>query len=380
MALPPDNMNDLLPQGIPGAAQARQMEGQVSRPPTRMLGNSPMAYWMREPLYMTRWTYLHRPSVWNRMGGTRGFEWHGLYGFKSIFAGGGGIGYGGEARTAPAAMQWILRGGGRGFEEVGRAFTRAGTRMDYLLHLRRYSQVTGSPTLQDFNLFSRTMSGIGVRMSQFGGGFRTGGVAGGLEGLGATRFARGVETVFGGKATRWGAFTTEGIRRGFTPAYLQRLQGIEDVVQRQVAARAGVRHFFSRRARRGLQREIVAAAGPTGWATLGPAGRAGVGRAIAFRGATRLAAGATVALNVALFGGILASLAQAGTRYIGETAWKLASDTRIPSLEFGRGVNPFMDPASMTERRRALQAIQSSQLNARRFIGQEAALMGQQSY
>jgi len=101
-----------------------------------------------------------------------------------------------------------------------------------------------------------------------------------------------------------------------------------------------------------------------------------------FQGATRLMQGVTVGLNIALFGGMLGTLAYEGSRVLAEQSFRLMHSNSIPRLEFGTGqlAAGFMTSGAMTERQRAIAAISNSSLNARRYMGNEAAIMSENMY
>lgn len=332
-----------------------------------------MNYWIKEPQYMARWTYFHRPGVWNAMGGPKGFQWHGLYGFKTLGAGGGGIGYTGGPRSVAPGMKWILRGGGAGLEAIGKGFQRAGV-------------ATGR----------RSIGGVGARVTYFGGGFRTGGLAGGIAN--ATTSDRGlamsrrVAGIFGGANTNFGRLRMPGITDDMLLG-LARSQGSDVVSQSMRAAAGGLDEALSRGVNRvgvgALFRPTARAASVVGGLTAeqqaaymltGQAGRRALGRSVMFKGGTQLMKAGTVAMNIALFGGTLANMAYTGTRALGEQALRMRMDRSAQQLEFGSGIDPFQSRGAMTERQRAVQAIQSSQINGRSYLGNEAALMADRRY
>lgn len=89
-------------------------------------------------------------------------------------------------------------------------------------------------------------------------------------------------------------------------------------------------------------------------------------------GARAAAAGAGLA-NIALVASIVGPMAYYGAKAVADTSQALIS--KIHTLEMGTGVfQPGMTMAATTERRRAIQMIQGSQLNARSAIGNEARL------
>lgn len=340
-------------------------------------GRNILSYWLREPYYMARWTYFHRPSVWNAVGGQRGLTWHGLYGFKTLLTGAGGVSYTGGARTVPAGMRWLLRGGAGGFEAMGAGFT----------------QVAGLPyrALRPGRAFAQRSATV---LGRLGAGFRTGGVAGALRGVGATRVGTLMEQVVGGTTTRLGRFAlTEAGGAAMPNIYSAALrggislgagtQGLARLQQMETTIGAGIRRVgigglvrprrYATRIVQGLtpaQQALFTATGRTG--------RTALTRGIMARGGARLMAGAAVGLNIALFGSMLGSLAYGGARRLGEEMWNLQMNRRVPALEFGRGVTPFPEAGSLTERQRAVQQIQASHLNARSFLGSEARLYSDQ--
>lgn len=362
---------------IPG----NMLEGLPENPARPPRSNSLASYWLKEPFYMTRWTYLHRPSVWTRMGGARGFEWHGAYGFKSLLAGQAGIGWQGGARRVPFTMRWLLGGAGGGLERVGRQFTRVGmgaaggVASRPLLAAGAYTQMAG-----------RSFAGRSA--------VRGAGAAGVLRGFGAVRAADIVERAAGGFVTNVGKFTldvsdatitraaTYAATRGYGTASLgaitTRYTRYGGALEGRIAARVGRAGIGGLVAPRRAARRVLTTLTPEErliFHATGKAGRTALKRGLMWRGASRVMAGASVAMNIALFGSILSSLAHAGTRAIGEAALNFGINDRIQRLEFGGGVDPFTQTASLTERQRALQEIQRSSLNARRFMGNEAGLM-----
>jgi len=345
---------------FPGGEDMKAAVRQGKPPMDDVSSSGMMSYWTKEPYYMAKWTYFHRPSVWNRMGGTRGFEWHGLYGFKSLMGGSAGIGYQGGVRNAPRAIEWAMGAGGRGLMSVGKAFGGASAATAG----RGLPSLVSSP----IGALGNTIENFATGFGGLGPGAIPGGVAGGIRAAGGSnRVAGAIESIFGGTVT--GAGSVRALSKaGMTSPHAM---GVEAAVGREVGRRASVRHLLSSSARADLADDILLGLGPTYRSTM----RGNVMRSIAFRGGARLMAAGAVVSNVALFGGVLAKLAQAGTRYIGEAAVRFRMDDRMRRLEFGGGVDPFPSAGSLTERRRALQALQGSQLNGRRFIGQEASLM-----
>jgi len=158
---------------------------------------------------------------------------------------------------------------------------------------------------------------------------------------------------------------------------------MERVIQEAIGRGAGARHLLSGKARDRLTRRIVGGLTPEQkvlFAATGKVGQNAMTRNIMFRGGARLMSGVAVGVNIALFGGILANFAYSGARAVGEAAWNAQLNRRVPMLEFGRGYDPFAYHGARTERQRAVAAIQGSRLNARGFLGNEAALVHEGSF
>ena len=352
--------------------------------------SSVLSHWLRTPLYMTRWTYFHRPGVWNAVGGREGLTWHGLYGFKTLFAGAGGISYTGGPRAIPHGMRWILRGGGAGMEAMGRGFAGMDPILSRLGGYLWRPMPAGLPLGYATNIPSAQglMYRFGRGVGRFGAGFRTGGMAGAIRGVGAARLGTITEQIFGGAVTPLGRFR---IPTGGDPSLLytlvqgramfptygaarEAIGGLEAAVGRGIR---GVRigglvrpGRYSRQILQGLSPEQLRLFQQTG-----RVGATALTRGIMWRGGAQLMRAGTVGLNIALFGSMLASLAYTGTRAAGEAMWNFRMNQRIPALEFGRGISPFPEVGSLTERQRAIQQIQASPLNARSFMGSEGRLM-----
>ena len=332
---------------------------------TRGMSNAILSAWIKTPYYAARWNYFHRPSVWGRMSQRGSFDWYGLTGFKSLVAGpDAGIGYNAGTRTAGGSMRWILRTGGRGIELAGEGLMRAG-----------FQPAGTSP-----RLVRSFVEASGRHIAGFGRGFGTGGIAGGIRGVsgGSQRVigAAGLlEDVFGGKLT---SFPGRPILSG-----IPGLGGVSDEAIRGLIRKEGVSALFAPwRARERVLGGLPTAQRAALTSYTGKAGQRALTRSIMFQGATRLMQGVTVGLNIALFGGMLGTLAYEGSRVLAEQSFRLMHSNSIPRLEFGTGqlAAGFMTTGAMTERQRAIAAISNSSLNARRYMGNEAAIMSENMY
>lgn len=322
-------------------------------------------YWFKEPYYAARWTYFHRPSVWNRMATKGTFDWYGLTGFKTLAAGEKGIGYRGGPRKIGKPSRWILNQGARGLEAVGKGFTKLSTR-GYALRAGQYPWMN-APLGPQAGGVLRT---IGKGLVSAGGGYRTGGLGGAISGLGWQRGGRFMQELAGG--TSLGDFNTNAekiFRHKVLTPYEQ------EIMNKLTGSMAGKGIF---RATKGAK-EAVDLLDPSARAYMGKEGMATATTQLAkgtiFKGAARLMAGVSVGLNIALFGGIMAKLGYAGARRLAESSWDLKMNRSAQMLEFGRGLNIFNTSGASTERSRAIQAIQESHVNARASLGNEAALM-----
>ncbi len=126
--------------------------------------------------------------------------------------------------------------------------------------------------------------------------------------------------------------------------------------------------------------QIMRGLSPEQQALMGAMGKGALRRGIMTKGSAQLMRVGTVGLNIALFGGTLATMAYTGTRALGEQMLRMRMDQRGPRLEWGTGQDPFPQSGSLTERQRAITAIQGSQINGRSYLGSEAALMAEGRY
>lgn len=319
------------------------------------------SYWFKEPYYAARWTYFHRPSVWNRMATKGTFDWYGLTGFKTMLAGEQGIGYAGGPRNVGRPSKWILNQGARGLEEVGKGFTRASVR-----GMARWGQqIQGRYGVLEHPRVVMGMESIGRRLMTAGAGYRTGGLGGAISGLGWTRGGQFIQEAVGG--------TTFGVGRNLLTGAGFTAEEAQAIIAR--SSRMGVRGLVGPgRYAEKIAAEVLGTTPAT--LSLGvPARKASIATTLRYTAATRLMAGVSVGLNVALFGGLLAKLAYAGARRIAESAWDLKMNRNAQMLEFGSGLNVFNTSGSLTERQRAISAIQESHLNSRVSLGSEARLL-----
>ena len=368
MSLPPNQIQEA--QGAPGRRGA--------------LGAA-MSYWMKEPYYMAKWNYFHRPSVWNAVGGSKGVQWHGMYGFKSLLAGSGGISYTGGPRSVAPGMKWLLRGGGRGLEQRGLGFSGLDPNVGRAALRIRGGISAGLPRGYSTNITSVPgLTGrVGMGFQRAGAGFRTGGVTGAIRGIGG----RGTETaatwigkIGGGYSTGIGAFTYRGMEAAISRGggLTEMAPGLRASIARGITSEvSGVGGLVRPGKYSGRVLGTLSPVHQQLFSMTGKGGRSALRRGIMARGGARLMAAGAVGLNLALFGGMVGNLAMGATRAIGEASWRMRMNTRIPALEFGGGVDPFQQQGSMTERQRAIQAIQGSHLNARTAMGNEARLLHQ---
>lgn len=370
--------------------QAEENIKYQDQPISKMQTGNISKYWFKEPYYAARWTYFHRPSVWNRMAAQGTFDWYGLSGFKTLLAGEKGIGYGGGPRTIGRPSRWILNQGARGLEAVGKGFTKLST--------RRYAMQMGHMLPIGHNMrygTSKLLGTIGQRLLAAGQAYRVGGLGGAVSGLGWQRGGQLLQEVAGG--TIVGPilpFTREGIASPYIygPALrnkvslasgtsnLRALSGLEARLPGMIAGETGTMGLF--RPGKVTERIIGAmtAEERTVLTATGNIGRNIISTRIRYAAAARLMGGVSVGLNIALFGGMLAKLGYAGARRLAEESWDLKMNRSAYMLEFGAGLNPYPFAGASTERQRSISAIQESHINGRMFMGQEAALMSDSNY
>jgi len=111
----------------------------------------------------------------------------------------------------------------------------------------------------------------------------------------------------------------------------------------------------------------------------------GISRAAVFSGIGRIAGGTLPIVNALFLGKLAVDIAGAAGTAIGRSLGGItASIPRmvrgIRETEFGGSVEAFQYRAAVTERQRALAAIQGSSINARSMFGNEAALYSDDSY
>jgi hypothetical protein len=377
-----------------------------------------MSAWAQTPLYSARWQYLHRPSVWASMATqNRGFRWQGLTGFKTLFAGGTGIGYGGQQRERYSRMiptGWAIRAGGGIIKHTGKAIQRIPTTY------RSAGRVAigfggGTTNLGWGGTYGSPMGWtgrLGRGMETFGGGMRKGGIGGGLAALGGTagRWGEDIQKAFGGgyysRIGGYGAlqyrYSTDFLSNVYgqynslsgsmtvsNPAKFADLpvpgmHAFKDVVEanelymRDVIKKSRISGLWNpagelRRLRRGMLSEGASMEHLT-LSRIVENQTGTLSRAVRSVAGAKLMVGVTTGVNIALIGGLLAEGAYRGVTKATEYAMKFQEWGSARRLEFGTGVNPFMSSGALTERQRALTAISSSRLNARSAIGQEAQL------
>ena len=105
----------------------------------------------------------------------------------------------------------------------------------------------------------------------------------------------------------------------------------------------------------------------------------GISRAAIFSGIGRVAGGVLPVVNALLLGKLAVDIAGAAGTAIGRTLGAVTAAipqvvAGIRETEFGGTVEAFQYGAAITERQRALAAIQASSMNARTFFGNEAQL------
>jgi hypothetical protein len=349
--------------------------------------------WLSSPYYGMKWTYFHRPGAWNRMGTTGKFEWHGLVGFKTLFAGERGITYGGKVRkSAATGTGWMLKAGGAGLEKTGdliRSFVIKRTTESLATPASPFTMGYAGgqviwPAGADIDITrgeastmrNKTAYRISRGFRRAGVGFRTGGISG-IVGTFSKPAGGLVSGIFGGalitKYMPYGNLSSAGFNQVEIDSIMQsaRKSGIKGLIG---AGKYGRNWMLANQ----YTPDMITGSLYSGLGS--QAKTKAVASAFRFAGATRLMAGLSVGLNIALFGGMLASLSYSGMRALGATANRMRTDMRVPNLEFGTGYAPFNSAGAYTERQRAIQAIQSSHINGRSSIGNEAALMHEMAY
>ena len=105
----------------------------------------------------------------------------------------------------------------------------------------------------------------------------------------------------------------------------------------------------------------------------------GISRAAIFSGVGRIAGGVLPVVNALLLGKLAVDIAGAAGMAMGRTLGAVTATVPqmvagIRETEFGGPLDAFQYSAAITERQRALAAIQGSSMNARTFFGNEAQL------
>ena len=316
-------------------------------------------------LFELKYQYLHRPSVYSRLGTTMGMRWTGLWGFRTIaggwrsahkFIGTKPIGSLGAAGLGTQVAEMLIN------KPIWLA-TGAIGRMTGVRGIREYSKYVGSGhgvlgALAEMNVpFVSSAAGVGRNI--FAG---TAGESALKATLNKMKYEVDTDKVLG-------------VVDDVLDNYRWR-----DIVGRQIGARGGrsglFRTLMAQRLRsefaEGFVEDLGAKTGKRAMTTL----IRGVNKNIGMKTliARKVMPGVTSIANWALVYNIMHTVAYAGVRGINQLS-KTAMNINMGKPMFGDQLaNAFTNQVASTMRSRALNELQNSRIGSRSVIGNEASM------